>query len=98
MNVERTLSLRQGLELRPVPTREQLPPALQCQRPARERRPLRGTLGEHWKPLSGVLSRGDSIGARPGGALSTFEPSGHRHDKLLVPPSTVTSPEVQERA
>src|SRR5262249_54380808 len=87
MDVEGALGLRQGLELRPVPTRKLLPPALYGQRPALERCSLRCTCREDREVLGDILSRWKPIGCCRGVALFTFETSGHLHRKLLAPAS-----------
>src|SRR5262249_31920377 len=87
MDVEGALGLRQGLELRPVPTRKQLPPTLQGQRPALERCSLRCTCREDGEVLSDILSRWEPIGCCRGVARFTLETSGHLHRKLLAPAS-----------
>src|SRR5215468_8209990 len=87
MDVEGALGLRQGLELHPVPTREQLPPTLQRQRPALEWCSLRCTCRKDGEVLGDILSRWEPIGCRRGITLFTFETSGHLHKQLLTPAS-----------
>src|SRR5215510_3943622 len=85
MDVEGALGLRQGLELRPIPTREQLPPILQRQRPLLERFLLRWACREDREFLGDILSRSYRSRRCPGSTGFTFEPSGHVHDNLLGP-------------
>src|SRR5215469_13135132 len=83
MDIEGALGLRESFEFSPVPTREQLTPVLQSQRPAVERCLLRRTCRQDWEFLRDILSGWDAISCCPGVRLFTFEPSGHLHDDLL---------------
>src|SRR5215469_6493255 len=96
MDVEGALGLREGLELRPVPTREQLPPTLQGQRPALERCPLRCAGREDREVLGDILTRRKPIGCCRGVARFTFETSGHFHNRLLAQHRRLTLTVMQE--